>query len=139
MTRIEFYVLPDADPKGRLLAACRLASKAWQHELPVFVRCQDERECGELDALLWSFRGERFIPHNLHDEDPMAPVVIGLDQPPAQPQAVLINLAQDLSGHLDRYSRVFEIVNQEPHQLARSRENFRVYRRQGYDPKRVEL
>lgn len=139
MTRIEFYVLPDAAPEGRLLAACRLAAKAWQHEMPVFLRCQDARQCTELDALLWRFRAERFIPHNLHSDDPMAPVVLGLDEPPAQPQGVLINLAAELSGHLDLFSRVFEIVNQQPDQLALGRENFRLYRRQGYDPKRVEL
>jgi len=34
---------------------------------------------------------------------------------------------------------VIEIVNQEPERLALSRDNFRQYRRHGYDPKRVEL
>ena len=28
MTRIEFYVLPDDNPLGRLRAACQLAAKA---------------------------------------------------------------------------------------------------------------
>jgi len=51
----------------------------------------------------------------------------------------LINLGSTLSSHIDQFSRVIEIVNQEPQLLTACRENFRLYRRQGYDPKRVEL
>ena len=66
MTRIEFYVLPDSEQAGRARAACQLASKGWQHGLSVFIRCQDDQQCYELDELLWTFRAERFIPHELH-------------------------------------------------------------------------
>lgn len=139
MTRIEFYVLPDSEPAGRARAACQLASKGWQHGMPVFIRCQDEQQCRELDDLLWSFRAERFVPHELHEDDPHAPVVIGTEQPPASAQGLLINLSRTLSPHTDHFSRVIEIVNQQPELLAVCRENFRVYRQRGYDPKRVEL
>ena len=139
MTRVEFYVLPDSDPAARARAACTLASKGWQHGLPVFVRCQDAAQCAELDDLLWSFRAERFVPHDLHETDPLAPVVIGLEQPPAQAQGLLVNLASSLSPHVDQFSRVIEIVNQQPELLTVGRDNFRLYRQRGYDPKRVEL
>ena len=139
MTRVEFYVLPDAEPAGRLRAACQPAAKGWQHGLRVFVRCEDPAQCEHLDELLWRFRAERFIPHERYLEDPQAPVVLGCDEPPAQPQGLLVNLAPTLSAHLEQFSRVIEIVNQEPERLALSRENFRRYRRHGYDPKRVEL
>lgn len=139
MTRIEFYVLPDSTAAGRLRAACQLASKGWQHGLPVFIRCENPDQSAELDELLWSFRAERFIPHAAFDEDPQAPVVIGLEQPPPMEQGLLINLARTLSAHTDGFSRVIEIVNQQPELLTVCRENFRLYRQQGYDPKRVEL
>ncbi|MEG4315449.1 DNA polymerase III subunit chi [Pseudomonas sp. FIP_A4] len=139
MTRIEFYVLPDDNPLGRLRAACQLAAKGWQHGLPVFIRCHDAAQCQQLDELLWSFRTERFIPHEHYADDPQAPVVLGLEQAPAQPQSLLINLATTLSPHVDQFSRIIEIVNQEPDLLTACRDNFRLYRRHGYDPKRVEL
>src|SRR3546814_6789701 len=82
MTRIEFYVLPDANPTGRLRAACQLAAKGWQHGMQVFIRCVDEAQSSEIDELLWGFRAERFIPHEQHVDDPKAPVVIGVDQAP---------------------------------------------------------
>ncbi|EWC42867.1 DNA polymerase III subunit chi [Pseudomonas stutzeri] len=139
MTRVEFYVLPDDNPLGRLRAACQLAAKGWQHGMQVFIRCADETQSSQLDELLWSFRAERFIPHGQHADDPQVPVVIGLEQAPAFAQGLLINLASTLSSHIDRFSRVIEIVNQEPQLLTACRENFRLYRRQGYDPQRVEL
>jgi DNA polymerase-3 subunit chi len=139
MTRIEFYVLPDSEQAGRAQAACLLASKGWQHGLSVFIRCQDDQQCNELDELLWTFRAERFIPHELHGVDPLAPVVIGTEQPPASVQGLLINLSPTLSPHTDQYSRVIEIVNQQPELLTVCRDNFRLYRQRGYDPKRVEL
>jgi len=107
--------------------------------MQVFIRCVDETQSSEVDELLWGFRAERFIPHEQHVDDPKAPVVIGVDQAPQFTQGLLINLGSTLSSHIDQFSRVIEIVNQEPQLLTACRENFRLYRRQGYDPKRVEL
>ena len=137
--RVEFYVLSSATAEGRLRAACQLASKAWKAGLPVFLRAADAEQCAELDRLLWSFRAESFIPHGLHEEDPQSPVVIGLDQIPAQAGGVLLNLHPQLSPHLAQFNRVIEIVNQEPALLAQCRDNFRQYRQLGHDPQRVEL
>ncbi|SDI46884.1 DNA polymerase III, chi subunit [Pseudomonas flavescens] len=139
MPRIEFYVLSSTTPAERLRAACQVAGKAWRHGLPVFLRGRDVEQCAELDQLLWQFRQESFIPHGLHQDGPQAPVVIGLDEAPASAQGVLINLGSTLSAHVEHFSRVIEIVNQEPDLLTACRENFRSYRQRGYDPKRVEL
>ncbi|UTW08996.1 DNA polymerase III subunit chi [Pseudomonas benzenivorans] len=139
MPRIEFYVLSSATPADRLRAACQLAMKAWRAGLPVFLRAADAAQCAELDELLWRFKAETFVPHDLHQHDPQAPVVIGLDEQPATEQGVLINLNPSLSPFVDRFSRVIEIVNQEPDLLTACRENYRSYRQRGYDPKRVEL
>lgn len=139
MPRIEFYVLSTAVPAERLRAACQLAMKAWRAGLPVFLRGSDAQQCTEVDELLWRFKAESFVPHNLYQDDAQAPVVIGLDEEPSSAQGVLINLGSTLSPQVERFSRVIEIVNQEPDLLTACRENFRSYRQRGYDPKRVEL
>ena len=139
MPRIEFYVLSTAVPGDRLRAACQLTMKAWRAGLPVFVRGSDAQQCSELDELLWRFKAESFVPHSLQQDDTQAPVVIGLDQEPLMTQGVLINLSQTLSPQVEHFSRVIEIVNQEPSLLSACRDNFRSYRQRGYDPKRVEL
>lgn len=137
--RVEFYVLSSATPADRLRAACQLAMKAWRAGLPVFVRGCDEAQCRTVDALMWRFKAETFVPHDLYQDAPQSPVVIGQDEEPATTQGVLINLSSSLSPHIERFSRVIEIVNQEPDLLTACRENFRTYRQRGYDPKRVEL
>ncbi|NQD92710.1 DNA polymerase III subunit chi [Pseudomonas sp. CrR25] len=139
MVRIEFYVLSSASPAERLRAACQLAGKAWRAGLPVFLRGADQRQCDELDTLLWRYKADSFVPHSLHQDDPLAPVAIGLDDEPAARQGVLINLNPAISPFVEHFSRVIEIVNQEPELLTACRENFRSYRQRGYDPKRVEL
>ncbi|MGE8362645.1 DNA polymerase III subunit chi [Pseudomonas sp.] len=137
--RVEFYVLSTATSADRLRAACQLAMKAWRAGLPVFVRGTDDEQCRAVDELMWRFKAEAFVPHSLHQDDPHAPVAIGVNEEPAATQGVLINLASNLSPHVERFSRVIEIVNQEPDLLTACRENFRTYRQRGYDPKRVEL
>lgn len=139
MPRIEFYVLSTAVPAERLRAACQLAMKAWRAGMPVFLRGSDAQQCSEVDELLWRFKAESFVPHSLYQDDAQAPVVIGLNEEPGSAQGVLINLGSTLSPQVERFSRVIEIVNQEPDLLTACRENFRSYRQRGYDPKRVEL
>ena len=139
MPRIEFYVLSTAVPAERLRAACQLAMKAWRAGLPVFLRGSDAQQCSEVDELLWRFKAESFVPHSLYQDDAHAPVVIGQNEEPSSAQGVLINLGSTLSPQVERFSRVIEIVNQEPDLLTACRENFRSYRQRGYDPKRVEL
>jgi DNA polymerase-3 subunit chi len=139
MPRIEFYVLSSSDTTGRLRAACQLAFKAWSAGMPVFVRGSDAAQCSELDELLWTFKAERFVPHDLHQEAPLSPVVVGVDDAPSAEQGVLINLGSSLSPHVERFSRIIEIVNRQPELLNACRENFRTYRQRGYDPQRVEL
>ena len=137
--RVEFYVLGSAAAQDRLRAACQLAGKGWRAGLPVFIRCTDDAQLTNLDELLWHFRGEAFIPHNRHADNPTAPVVLGLEETPEARQGLLINLHSQLCQHLQGFSRIIEIVSQEPQQLAACRENFRLYRQKGYDPRRVEL
>ena len=139
MPRIEFYVLSSSDQASRLLAACKLAMKGWRAGMPVFLRCQDEAQARELDDLLWRFKADAFIPHDLAASDPRAPVVIGRDEEPAATQGLLVNLQPDISPHVERFARVIEIVNQDPPLLAACRNNVLLYRKRGYDPRRVEL
>ncbi|HHX34323.1 MAG TPA: DNA polymerase III subunit chi [Gammaproteobacteria bacterium] len=137
--KVEFYVLPTTQSADRLIAACRLAHKAWRAGFMTFIRCSDTEQQVELDELLWTFRRSSFIPHAPYSETSQAPVVLGIDERPQQTDAVLINLHPDISSHLDCFNRVIEIVNQEPEQLQISRQNFVRYRKQGYQPARVEL
>jgi len=137
--RIEFYRLGSSQPEARLRAACQLARKGWQAGLPVFIRCQDAGEMQAVDELLWRFRSDAFVPHELAEDNPSAPVVIGESEPPAQSGGLLINLNRAVSPHIQQFSRIIELVSQAPELLQASRENFRCYRQQGYQPKTLDI
>ncbi|MCO3488272.1 DNA polymerase III subunit chi [Pseudomonas aeruginosa] len=104
MTRVDFYVIPSADPSARLQVACRLAEKAWQ----------------------------AFIPHSLAEEDAEAPVALGLGEPPGNHRDLLINLTLEAPGFVANFSRVAELVVEEPAIRQAARDKFRFYREQGY-------
>ncbi|WP_152225394.1 DNA polymerase III subunit chi [Pseudomonas sp. SCB32] len=132
MTRVDFYVIPSADPDARLTIACRLAEKAWRQGMRIFVLCSDEDQREALDARLWNFRGETFIPHNAVEEDADSPVVLALGEPPESHRDLLINLTLAIPNCVDRFNRVAELVIEEPAIRQAARENFRRYREQGY-------
>lgn len=141
--RIDFYVSPSGQSQARLALACRLARKAWQAGLPCWIRCADSEQQQQLDEQLWSWRAELFMPHNLYQDNPVAPIVIARDEIPVQNKTVLINLHPDVPAQellaQKSLSRIIEIVCQAQDILLKSRENFVQYRRLGYQPQRVEL
>ena len=137
--RIDFYVSPDNQPQARLTLACRLARRAWQAGLPVFVLCQDDRQSAELDQMLWQLRPQFFMPHNRFDDNPLAPIVLGIDSWPVLDNSVLVNLCMQPVARFEQLDRVIELVCQTPELLQQSRANFMHYRSLGHQPQRVEL
>ncbi len=135
MTRIEFYRL--SGPADRLQVACRLAARAWHQRLAVFIRCQDEAQSQLMDELLWSFRPERFIPHDRHAVNPQSPVVIGQDEMPLATGGLLLNLQPTPAPHLACYSRVIELVS--PELATAFQTSFLHYRQLGHTPQSVEI
>lgn len=130
--RVDFYVIPSADPDARLTIACRLADKAWRQGMRVYLLCADQAQRETLDARLWSFRGEAFVPHNAAEEAPASAVTLGLGAPPAGPRELLINLTLQVPACAGEFARIAELVVEEPAIRQAARENFRHYRDQGY-------
>ncbi len=137
--RVDFYVSPDDQPQARLTLACRLVRRAWQAGLPVFVLCSDEQQLAAMDDLLWHVRPQFFMPHSRFDDNPAAPIVLGVDCWPTQDNSVLINLCMQPVPQFAQLNRVLELVCQTPELLQQSRTNFMHYRTLGLQPQRVEL
>lgn len=141
MTRVDFYVLPNADPAQRSLLACRLAEKAYSQGLKVYIHTASEAESQQLDELLWTFRAGSFLPHAIHatSEDEPPAILLGHAHEPSSHIDVLINLGAEIPLFFSRFERVAELVDQRPELLAQSRERFRFYRERGYDPNSHQL
>lgn len=133
MTRVTFYLLPDSDEFAKRRFCCRLAHRAVHDGRRVHVRA-DEAVAAELDALMWEYPREHFLPHARNGQAAAEPVVIGVvddASPDDAPQGdVLINLGEDVAEIHPNLDRVAEIVLAS--ERAASRAKYRHYRERGY-------
>ncbi|CAK9891074.1 MULTISPECIES: DNA polymerase III subunit chi [Pseudomonas] len=132
MTKVDFYILPSAAPSARLDFACKLCDKAWRLGHRVYLHCSDAAQRDELDARLWAFKGEAFVPHSPAEDHPQGSVALGLGDDAGNHQDLLINLDLKVPPFAARFARIAEIVVEEPAIRQAARESFRFYREQGY-------
>ena len=132
LTKIDFYILPSAEPSARLDFACKLTEKAWRLGHRVYLHCSDSAQRLELDERLWRFKGESFVPHSNTEDEPDGVIVMGLADAPPSHQDLLINLDLKVPDFFKRFARVAEVVVEDPAVRQAARESFRFYREQGY-------
>ena len=129
MTRVDFYLLPDADEFAKRRFCCRLAHRAVLAGQRVHVRA-GEAMANELDALMWDYPAEHFLPHARCRQANAEPVAIGnTDELPLHSE-VLVNLAEDVADFYPNFERVAEIVLAS--ERTASRAKYRHYRERGY-------
>jgi len=140
MTHIDFYILPDTSVDARWLYTCRLVEKVVNLGHKVLIAVDTEDEAQTLDDLLWSFKPESFIPHQIigpsnnsedgNDDD--VSVEITYSNEAGDHNQVLINLSSLVPDYFSRFARLSEIVIQEPKILENTREHYRFYKQRGY-------
>ncbi len=136
MTSIDFYISESTDISIRDLLACRLSEKACHTNASAFINTQTEEHSQQLDKLLWTFKEQSFIPHQLYNhEDALKhehPVLIGHDVEPEKNFDLLINLDNEIPEFYSRFKRVIEIVTNDEQQRALSRKHYTFYKDRGY-------
>jgi DNA polymerase-3 subunit chi len=137
MTRVDFYILPENDIEARWQFGCRLIDKAFESGKPIYVHTENREQAAYLDHLLWTFRADSFLPHDIAQErvsTPPAPIHIGYAEqaPPEHHHDVLINLSHHVPSFFSRFERVAEIVSQDETTRTKSREHYASYRDRGY-------
>jgi len=142
MTRVDFYVLPDASAEGPLPTACRLCEKAITAGKRVHVHAPDEDVAREIDRLLWVYKQGSFIAHERVGVSPdagPAAVLIGGGEPLPSHRDVLVNLGTEVPAFFDRFERVLEIVHGDAAARGTSRARFKFYRDRGLSPETHKL
>lgn len=132
--RVDFYVLANEAPDAVWRLACRLIEKAYARGHRVFVYCNHQDDAEWLDELLWTFKDDSFIPHNLQGEgpEPPPPVQIGFEKEPRGFNDIIINMADTIPAFASRFKRVMEIVAADEAAKSLSREHYKTYRSRGY-------
>ena len=96
MTRISFYISRNSATTSRLSILFRIVEKAYFNGHHIFITSDNENEAKKIDAELWSFKANRFIPHGFAGTPEGKIVGIGCDQEPDEHSGVLINLQKSI-------------------------------------------
>lgn len=133
--RVDFYLLESIQADAKWLIACRLLEKAYLKGHKVYVHCNKKEEAEYLDELLWTFKNDSFIPHNLQGEGPAfpPPIQLGFAHQPKGFNDILMNLSQELPPFFSRFKRVIEIVSNVETEKQNSRTLYKLYRSRGCD------
>ena len=80
-----------------LVYACRLVEKGYkQGTSSIYIHCNNEEEANEIDALLWTFRQESFVPHSLISKENGSPIEIGWQENQASNIIAIVNLSNQI-------------------------------------------
>lgn len=130
--RVDFYLLNQSVPDGKLRTACRLSKKVVSGGLTAYIRTGDTEQAGRLDDLLWTFEDIGFIPHRLDgDEGDPAPVLIGCAPPRENPPDLLIALGGNMPDHFQVYKRIAEVVDATDEDRRSARQRYKHYKDHG--------
>jgi DNA polymerase-3 subunit chi len=119
----------------RLLFACRLIEKAYKQKHRIYVHAEDRAMAHQLDEMLWTYREDSFLPHNLHGEgpEPPPPIQIGFENAPEKHRDILINLNPQIPEFHPQFARVLELIVNDAAAQEMGRERYRFYRTQGFE------
>lgn len=131
--RVDFYLLTSTQDNARWLVACRLLEKAYAKGHRVYVLCNHKQDAEFLDELLWTFKEDSFIPHNLQGEgpEPPPPIQIGYEREPRGFNDILLNLANYIPSFYPKFKRVMELVVNAEVEKEQSRLRYKDYRAKG--------
>lgn len=136
MPQVEFHILSEAGDVPRLRYACQLIEQAYAKGERSYVYAASEDQAKRMDEMLWTFRDQAFIPHELltatSPTHPLIMVVIGTTlTAPAEFQSLLINLCDLMPETLGNFVRICEVVDDDAQHKQLARERYRLYRNQG--------
>ena len=128
--RVDFYIVQNAPPHGRVRFGCKLLEKAYRSDADVFVQTSSQEQSLYLDDLLWTFKAGSFIPHRLQQAQGTEKIVLGHVPPDSHQRGIYLNLSDHQIDSHSQFERVIEIVTEDVREMARNW--YRQYQQQAY-------
>lgn len=130
MTQATFYILNKKQEHERYIFACKLAEKATHQKLRLILNMPSIEAAEHMDSLLWTFRPDSFVPHELisNDSNSSQPPPVSIYYPQVNPDApadICINLADKPPPSSIRVNRKIEIALNSPESLSRLRRYYK--------------
>lgn len=134
--QVEFYIFPSTDEREKLRFTCQLVEEIWQQGYRICVQTTSLTQAEQLDTMLWTFKQERFLAHDIYTEytDSLASVFINYSvEYTCRATHVLINLSEQILPLHTQFERIIELVDSTPASREAGRERYRFYRQAGHD------
>lgn len=131
--KIDFYVLETNSSQKSRYFACQLIEQLYsEHKKDIYVHTSSREEAERFDALLWTYREDSFIPHQLYEagKEPVC-IQIGHDALP-DAKDFLLNFHPEVPSFYKQFDHVIEIVFIDALAQQSARERYKQYREQGH-------
>lgn len=139
MPQADFYILSGQTGAAREQFLLRLLEQIQSKGRRILILTDHEEQARGLDQLLWDYRPDAFLPHNMLGDGMNASIQIGAQIPAQHDFQVVINLSSQTEQALSSFSRIVEIVVQEPAVLNVTRQRYQHYRQLDYSLNRHDL
>lgn len=129
--KIDFYVLETTSHLQAQQFACRLLEKLMVEQRQIYVNMNTREEAERFDGLLWTFKEDSFLPHQLYVPEQQAQpgvIHIGFGNSTPSPQHILLNLGDAAPSFYQAYEHLIEIVFTDPTMQQLARERYKQYR-----------
>lgn len=129
MALVDFYILDSTRKQSSWLFACKLAEEAYSNNKKTIILMDNKEDAIKLDKLMWTFKDNSFIPHELGLTD--APICISTTLDSTTKAQQLINLSAAVAPE-NTFNNIIEILTSDPQDKANGRERYRHYRTLSY-------
>jgi DNA polymerase-3 subunit chi len=142
MPEISFYILSSDEERLRSFFCCKLIEKAYREGVFCYLLTDSDSQSRMLDNLLWTFRPNSFIPHEIYSgELPTVDniILIGSLAPPDCWKKLVINFSSQKLEDLAKMERLLEIIDNHPQRKQEARNRYRYYQQQGLEIKALRI
>lgn len=132
--KVDFYVLETNSAQKSRFFACQLIEKLYSEaQKNIYVNMTSRDDAEQFDALLWTYRDDSFIPHQLYDAmKPPVSVQIGSDVTP-NAKDILLNFHPEVPLFYKQFDHLIEIVFIDQQVQLAARDRYKQYRESGFE------
>lgn len=133
--KVDFYILDETNEEKGLRFACQQTEEAYHHQKQIYLHVNSYETAERLDQLLWTFRDDSFLPHQiLSVNSSNIPIQIGYQNEAIPPlQDIFINLSNTIPPFYRQFNHLIEVVFSDPTVQQLARERYRQYREQSFE------
>lgn len=129
MIQVDFYILQTFVRQRKERLACQIADKAWHQNYQVYVHTESQMAAEQIDLMMWVFKEESFLPHDIYysNTPSPAPIQIGYTEQACENMEVLINTSKVVPPFFEQFQRIAEIVASDNIEREAGRNRYRLY------------